>query len=111
MCANQPGESGEAIARGVVGFCLEDRLALNRVYFSQNWEEKNKNKYSRAWGRGRQNPREPGDSSAEQPQPESVAVTICPSSKLSPEPEAEKTQSLRPAQGRRVLNIVVFAPC
>lgn len=59
MCANQPGESGEAIARGVVGFCLEDRLALNKVYFSQNWEEKNKNKYSRAWGRGGQNPREP----------------------------------------------------
>lgn len=39
MCAKQPGESGKEIARGAMGFCLEDRLALNKVHFSQDWEQ------------------------------------------------------------------------
>lgn len=39
MCPNQPGELGEAVAKGARGFCLEDRLALNKVNFSQNWEK------------------------------------------------------------------------
>lgn len=53
MCPNQPGELGETVTKGARGFCLEDRLALNKVNFSQNLEQ---NKYSRVCGRGEQSP-------------------------------------------------------